>query len=137
MAVIHITRFTVISLISVSLALRFPPPRRSVDERTRAGYQANMTDYTPHQKKIIERYYDRRDEIMLARLGEIVSELYLAETNAQVNRLWKRAEKAMSALQVPQSIVRHIVTRRDPEVLAHNLRGWLQRTDRAPKSGGE
>ena len=109
----------------------------SVDEHARAGYQAGMKDHTPHQKKIIERYYDRRDEIMLARLGEIVSELYLAETDAQANRLWKRAEKAMSALQVPQSTARHILTRRDPEVLAHNLRGWLKKTDRTPKSGGE
>ena len=85
-----------------------------------------MADYTPHQKKIIERYYGNRDEIMLAKLGEIVSELYLADTEAQANRLWKRADKAMKALDVPGSIAQHILARRDPEVLAHNLREWLK-----------
>ena len=50
-----------------------------------------MPDYTRHQKKIIERYYDRREEIMLAKLQEIVTELYLAETDAKRDQLWKRA----------------------------------------------
>ena len=85
-----------------------------------------MADYTPHQKKIIARYYDRRDEIMLDRLGEIVSELYLAETDAQQNRLWDRAKQAMTALKVPESVVTHILGTRSPEVLGRNLKGWLQ-----------
>ena len=88
-----------------------------------------MTDYTPHQKKIIERYYNHRDEIMLARLGEIVSELYLADSDTQRDRLWKRAEKAMTALQVPERVARHILERRDPEVLARNLSGWLKKAE--------
>lgn len=96
-----------------------------------------MTDYTPHQKKIIERYYDHRDEIMLAKLGEIASELYLAETDAAVNRLWTRAQKAMKALKVPASIAQHILDRRDPEVLARNLKEWLKKADRPPKRGPE
>lgn len=84
-----------------------------------------MPEYTPHQKKIIERYYDNRDKIVLARLGEIVSDLYLAETEAKQNQLWKRAAKAMAALKVPERISEHILTKRDPEVLARNLRRWL------------
>jgi hypothetical protein len=85
-----------------------------------------MPDYTRHQKKIIERYYDRREEIMLARLQGIVTELYLAETDAKRDQLWKRAEKAMKALKVPESIAQHILTQAKPEILAKNLRGWLQ-----------
>ena len=88
-----------------------------------------MTDYTPHQKKIIERYYSHRDEIMLARLGEIVSELYLADTDARIDRLWKRAQKAITALEVPESVARHILERRDPEVLARNLSRWLKKPE--------
>ena len=90
-----------------------------------------MAEYTPHQKKIIARYYDRRDEIMLNRLGEIVSELYLAETDPQRSRLWDRAKKAMAGLQVPESVVSHILDSRDPEVLGRNLKGWLRTAEKS------
>ena len=94
-----------------------------------------MTDYTPHQKKIIGRYYSNRNGIMLARLGEIVTELYLADTDAKVNRLWGRAEKAMKTLHVPASIAEHILTERKPDVLARNLRGWLEAASKRPDKG--
>ena len=84
-----------------------------------------MPDYTPHQKRIIGAYYKNRDEIMLARLQEIVTELYLAENDAALNRLWSRADKAMRALHIPRSLVEHILAKRDPQVLARNLRRWL------------
>ncbi len=32
---------------------------------------------------------------MLQKLGELVTELYLADTKAKQNRLWQRANKAM------------------------------------------
>ena len=92
-----------------------------------------MTDYTRHQKKIIERYYDRRDEIMLAKLQEIVTELYLAESDAKRDQLWKRAEKAMKALKAPESVARHILTQAKPEVLAKNVRQWLQDARKPPR----
>jgi len=85
-----------------------------------------MTDYTRHQKKIIERYYDRRDEIMLAKLQEIVTELYLAESDAKRDQLWKRADKAMKGLRIPGTIAQHILVQAKPEVLAKNVRQWLQ-----------
>ena len=85
-----------------------------------------MPDYTRHQKKIIERYYDRRDEIMLGKLQEIVTELYLAETEAKRDQLWKRAEKAMKALKVPDTIAQNILSQAKPEILAKNVRQWMQ-----------
>ena len=33
-----------------------------------------MADRTPHQDRIVKRYYDNRDAIMLNRLGELVSQ---------------------------------------------------------------
>lgn len=84
-----------------------------------------MADYTPHQKKIISRYYDHRDEIMLTKLQEIVSELLLATGEAAIDRLWKRAATAMVNLKVPDSIREHILTQRKPEVLARNVTQWL------------
>jgi hypothetical protein len=86
-----------------------------------------MGDFTPHQKKIINRYYDHRDQIMLTRLQEIVTELYLADSEAKQNRLWKRAETAMKSLKVPASQIAHLLAQRKPEVLAQSLRLWLER----------
>lgn len=85
-----------------------------------------MGDFTPHQKKIISRYYDNRDQIMLARLQEIVTELYLAETEAKQDRLWKRAESAMKSLKIPAAQVSRIVTQKKAELLAGSLRSWLE-----------
>ena len=96
-----------------------------------------MPEHSPYQKKIIERYYDHRDQIMLNRLGEIVSEIYLAETDRRLNQLWKRAEKAMQALKVSPSLIERLMARREPELLAENLRDWLaiaKRTGRKPTS---
>ena len=94
-----------------------------------------MPDFTRHQKKIIERYYNRRDEIMLGKLQEIVTELYLAETETKRDQLWKRAEKAMKALKIPQSVAEHIVTQAKPEILAKNVRGWLEAAQKGPQKG--
>lgn len=63
-----------------------------------------MADFSPNQKRIIERYYDNRDDIMLTRLEEVVTELYLAETEAKIDRLWKRVEKAVQTLKVAPAI---------------------------------
>ena len=49
-----------------------------------------MSDYTPYQKGIIRRYYEHKDTMALQNLAEIVSDLYLAETAKQQEKLWKR-----------------------------------------------
>ncbi len=83
-----------------------------------------MPDFSRHQKKIIERYYDHRDDIALARLGDIVSELYLTDSPRKRDQLWKRAEKAMIALKVKDTLRNSILQRRDPETLARQLGEW-------------
>lgn len=82
-------------------------------------------EYTRYQQNVIARYYDQREEIMLAKLGEIATELYLADSDAKRNRLWSRAEAAMKSLKVGPKIVEHILSQRKPEILAANLRDWL------------
>ena len=62
---------------------------------------------------------------MLGQLGELVTELYLADTQAKQNRLWQRANKAMIKLKVPPAIIDHIMEKKDVEVLAKNLQDWL------------
>ena len=80
-----------------------------------------------YQKAVISRYYDHLDTIMLARLGELVTELYLADTEAKQNRLWQRAHKAMVKLKVHPAIVEHIMKKRDVEILAKNLNDWQKK----------
>jgi len=92
-----------------------------------------MAELNSHQRKIVERYYDHRDEIMLNKLAEIASELYLAESESKLKQLWGRAEKAMKQLKVPAAISAHILASRQPELLASHLRGWLDAAKRTPQ----
>ncbi|HUU19411.1 MAG TPA: hypothetical protein VMW72_19835 [Sedimentisphaerales bacterium] len=82
-------------------------------------------DYSHYQKTVISGYYNNLDTIMLGKLGELVTELYLADTQAKQNRLWQRANKAMVKLKVPPAIIDHIMEKKDVEVLAKNLQDWL------------
>lgn len=79
-----------------------------------------------YQNKIISGYYDNLDTIMLNRLGELVTELYLAETPAKQKQLWQRAEKAMIKLKIKPQIMDHIIKSQNPEILAKNLKDWLR-----------
>lgn len=87
-----------------------------------------MPDFSPHQQRIINRYYDQRDVIMLTKLQELSTELYLAETDKKRDNLWKRVEKAMTQLKVPPNLAAHILEKRDPAVLASNVADWLKQT---------
>ncbi len=82
-------------------------------------------DYSQYQKDVISGYYHNLDTIMLGKLSELVTELYLADTQAKQNRLWQRANKAMVKLKVPPVIIDHIMEKKDVEVLAKNLQDWL------------
>ena len=74
-------------------------------------------DFTPHQQKIIKRYYDNQDTLQLQRLADLVAELYLAEGKKR-ERLWQSAATAMQKLGVPQSRIDHLLTQRKPELVA-------------------
>lgn len=88
-------------------------------------------EYTKHQKKIIERYYENLDTIMLTKLQELVSEIYLAEGKSKkLDQLWDRAGKAMANIGVPPDIKAHILAKRSPEILAKNIEDWLKRANK-------
>ena len=77
-----------------------------------------MPDYTPRQRRIIRDYYDNRTHLMIQKLGEIVSELAVAETDGERKRLWARAEKALKNLKVPSARIAAILEAQDPQMLA-------------------
>lgn len=104
-------------------------------------------EYSPYQKSVISGYYNNLDTIMLQKLGELVSELYIADSpstpaqprarrrpersegprqsNPKRDRLWDRAHKAMVKLKVPPAIIDHIMQKKDVQILAKNLQDWL------------
>jgi hypothetical protein len=76
-----------------------------------------LDDYTPHQQKIIKRYYNNQDAIQRQRLAELVSELYLAEGKKR-QRVWKSAATAMQKLGVPQARIDHLIKQDKPALVA-------------------
>jgi hypothetical protein len=77
-----------------------------------------LPDYTPYQKGIIRRYYEHGETLALQNLSEIVSDLYLADTAAAKERLWKRAAAALAKLKSSKARTERIVAERDLEGLA-------------------
>ena len=74
-------------------------------------------DFTPHQQKIIQRYYEHRDRIQQQKLAELVTDLYLAAP-AKRTSIWKRAATTMQKLGVPAARIAHVVGTNDPAQLA-------------------
>lgn len=85
-----------------------------------------MADRTPYQDRIIKNYYQNLDAILVQRLGELVTDLYLAEGQKRV-RLWKRVGEAMDKLKVPPQRRKHIVESDDPALVAQLLKELLDK----------
>lgn len=86
-----------------------------------------MAKRTPYQDKIIRRYYENQDQIMLQRLGDLITDLYLAEGKNRV-RLWKRAVETLEKLKVPNSQIQHIFRSDNPALLAELLKQLLEKS---------
>jgi hypothetical protein len=82
-------------------------------------------EYTKYQTGIISQYYNNLDTILLQNLSELVTELYLADTEKKKTQLWQRAHKAMLKLKVQPVIIDHIMQKQSVEILAKNLKDWL------------
>jgi hypothetical protein len=83
-------------------------------------------EYSNYQNKVISRYYQNIDKVALQRLGELVTDLYLADTDKKRDRLWGQVQKAMENIKVQPVIAEHILKTRDVKILAKNLQDWLK-----------
>jgi len=72
-----------------------------------------MAKSSSYQDRIIRRYYQNQDAIMLQKLGDLVTDLYLAEGKAK-DRLWKRLAAALKNLKIPDAQIDHIVRSDNP-----------------------
>lgn len=93
--------------------------------------------YSAHQRKIINRYYEHLDTIAINRLGELVSELYLAADAKKAERLWQRVETLLERVSANDAEVRKLLTDRSVERLAELLnRITLSAEKKDRRSGG-
>ena len=91
----------------------------------RIGFFMAKKEYTAYQADVIGRYYGNLDNIMLQKLGELVSELYLADSDTKKEKLWQRVNKALINLDIKPGLIKHIMEKKDVEILAKNLQDWL------------
>ena len=84
--------------------------------------------YSNYQQDVISRYYANLDAILLSKLQELVSELYLAEGKPKQEKLWGRAHKAMVKLKIKSAVIDHIMKKRSVTILAKNVEDWLKAT---------
>lgn len=83
-----------------------------------------MAEFSKYQQKIIKNYYDNQDTLLLQKLGEQVTELYLAEGKARAKR-WATVVSAMQKLKVPASRIEQIQKKDDPALVAKVLEELL------------
>ena len=86
-----------------------------------------MAKRSNYQDRVIRNYYQNRDEIMLQRLGELVTDLFLAEGQAKA-RLWKRVGEVLAKLKVPKDQIQHLVRSDNPTLVANVLKKLLEQS---------
>lgn len=86
-------------------------------------------DLTSGQRKIVNRYYEHLDTIVATRLQELVTDLYLAETDAKQARLWTRVKQQLAKTPADPDRCAVIIESGDTEALA-TLVGKLVAGDR-------
>lgn len=85
-----------------------------------------MAKRSSYQDRAIRNYYDNRDAIMVQRLGELVTDLYLAEGKART-RLWERVTGALQNLKIPQQRIDHLVQSDNPTLVANLVQELLEK----------
>jgi hypothetical protein len=87
------------------------------------GFTA-MANFSKYQQKVIKNYYNNQEAILLQRLGEQVTELYLAEGKARAKR-WKDIAKVLEKLKIPATRIDNLLKKDDPALLAKLLEELL------------
>ena len=76
-----------------------------------------MAKRSKYQQGIIQNYYKNREAISLQRLGELVTDLYLAEGKKR-EKLWKTITGALENLKIKPQRIEHLVEQDNPILLA-------------------
>jgi hypothetical protein len=76
-----------------------------------------MAEFTKYQQKVIQRYYDNRDDIALQRVSELITELYLAEGKKRAKH-WESLALHLGKLGVKPDVIAHLRKEDKPELVA-------------------
>jgi hypothetical protein len=85
-----------------------------------------MAKHTPYQEKIIRRYYENKDDIMVQKLSELVTDLYLAEGKSK-KRVWERIAAALTNLKIPDAQIQHLVKADNPTLVENLVKELLEK----------
>ena len=83
-----------------------------------------MAEHSKYQQNIIKNYYENFDTLQLQKLGEHITELYLAEGKAREKR-WKTIVVILEKLKIPASRIDHIRNSDNPALVAKLLEELL------------
>ncbi len=83
-----------------------------------------MADLSKYQQKIVKNYYDNLDTALLQRLGEQVTDLYLAEGKKR-EKLWASIAASLAKLEVPAAKIAQLTASDDARKLAALLQQLL------------
>ena len=83
-----------------------------------------MAELSKYQQSIVKNYYANLDTALLQRLGEQVTDLYLAEGKKR-EKLWGTVVAALAKLGVPKSRIEHVRGSDDARQLATLLQELL------------
>lgn len=86
-----------------------------------------MAKHTPHQQKIIKNYYKNREAISQQRLGELVTDLYLAEGKKR-ETIWKRICSALEKLEIKPERIKHLQQQDNPELVARLVEELMEKS---------
>ena len=76
-----------------------------------------MAELTKYQQSIVKNYYENLDTALVQRLGEQVTDIYLAEGKKRA-KLWGSIAKSLVKVGVPQKRIDHVVASDDARQLA-------------------
>lgn len=76
-----------------------------------------MAELTKYQQSVVRNYYANLDTALLQKLGEQVTDLYLAEGKKR-DRLWQSITGSLAKLGVKQSRIDHLRESDDARKLA-------------------
>ncbi len=85
-----------------------------------------MAKRSSYQQRVIKNYYENQDAIMVQRLGELVTDLYLAEGKSRA-KLWQRVVGALEKLKVPAKQIDKLVASDNPALLANLVQQLLDK----------
>ncbi len=92
-------------------------------------------EYSSYQQGIINRYYEHKDTIALQRLGEIVSDMYLAQGRAR-DKLWDKARGSLMKIAPSDPRTIEVLRERNVEKLAALVGELNAQAGSQPAGGG-